>query len=243
MGFVQFRKPLKLINQFSSSIKDQQKPVGQEKLILACCQAPGGCLSFKFRYNKPSLKYQQRMRQSEWKEIGEVAVSLLMEIQTTANKSWQLLWMKSGPPFLFSLDVLHSVKDNPAFLSWFLQQSPVLLEFRNCWNGESGHIPGDYFALPRHPQAESTCDQKSQGIFAFQGPLCAQRGKARNKAITGCLSDDLLIKVPKGGEQQSWDVGWSLGQDQCDGQRAPGVPDLSTTSQIKLLLYMGIPLI
>lgn len=87
MGFVQSRKPLKLIHQFSSSIKDRQKPVGQEKLMLACCQALGGYISFKFRYNKPGLKYQQRTRQSEWKEIGEVTASLLMEIQTTANKS------------------------------------------------------------------------------------------------------------------------------------------------------------
>jgi len=84
---VQCRKPLKLIHQFSCSIKDQQKPVGQEKLMPACCQALSGYVSFKFRYNKPGLKHQQRTRQSEWKEIGEVAASLLMEIQTTANKS------------------------------------------------------------------------------------------------------------------------------------------------------------
>lgn len=39
MGFLQSSKPLKLIHPFSSSIKDQQKPIGQEKLMLACCQA------------------------------------------------------------------------------------------------------------------------------------------------------------------------------------------------------------
>lgn len=172
MGFVQSRKPLKLIHQFSFSIKNQQKPV-RHKLMLALCQALGGYISFKFEYNKPGLKYQQRTRQSEWKEIGEVAASFLMEIQMTVNKSRQLLWIKSGTHFLFSLDVLCSVKDNSAFLSYFYR--PL------ChWSSETAEMEGqDTFlrtvlSMPVLFQVESTCAQESQGIFAFQGSLCAQ---------------------------------------------------------------------
>lgn len=40
MGFVQSRRSLKLIHQFSSSLEEQQKEVGHRKLMFAHCQDP-----------------------------------------------------------------------------------------------------------------------------------------------------------------------------------------------------------
>lgn len=240
MGFVQSRKPLKLIHQFSSSIKDQQKPIGQEKFMLARCQALGGYISLKFRYNKPSLKYQQRTRQSEWKELGKVTARLLMEIQMTANKSWQLLWMESGPCFLFSFDVFHLVKDNPAFPIWFLQQSSMPQEFRNCRNGGSSHISEDcFFHGTLLTGREILWSRITRDICISRVSTQRDGRQERNIWMTVYgLSDDLLIRSQKigSGKVGHWcrtseeeDRGWLRVQNQCNGQRAP-------TTRLKLLL-------
>lgn len=234
MGFVQSRKPLKLIHQFSSSIKDQQKPIGQEKFMLARCQALGGYISLKFRYNKPSLKYQQRTRQSEWKELGKVAARLLMEIQMTPNKSWQLLWMESGPCFLFSFDVFHLVKDNPPFLIWLLQQSSMPQEFRNCRNGGSSHRL--FFPWHLAHRQRDLVIKNHKGYLHFKG-LYTERWKTRKKYMNDCLWVKWwpANKVPKDWEWQSWPLvqnQWRRGQGMVAGAESVQWPK-STHHQAK----------
>lgn len=127
---------------------------------------------------------------------------------------------------------------------------PFFVDFYNralCyWSSETAEMEGpvtflrNILSVPPHSQAETTCSQNSQGIFAFQVTFCAQRGKARNKYINGCLHVEWwpANKVLKGREQQNWDRGWLQVQNQCNSQRASSMPGLATTTRLKLLRNM-----